>query len=185
MPHRRNRKRPVLMLNSSYEVLGMRDFNRAITMLVKGTAFVFEAVPDKFVQGPPPLDESVERVCIPWPVSIMLKHYVHVDHSATAPLADGLAANSAILHRDGFCCMYCGAAASTIDHVLPKSRGGENTWLNLVAACVECNGDKADRTPDEAGMQLIREPFVPDDNRYAREQKRVWQLLKSGKISVE
>jgi 5-methylcytosine-specific restriction endonuclease McrA len=72
---------------------------------------------------------------------------------------------SAILARDSHTCQYCGltlpAGRLTIDHVLPQSRGGGWSWTNLVAACPACNAAKANRTPDEAGMALLRPPGKP------------------------
>lgn len=77
----------------------------------------------------------------------------------------------AIHERDHWTCAYCGRSVSktplvdallaTVDHILPSSRGGESSWMNLVSACRECNHRKADRTPAEAGMQLRFEPFDP------------------------
>jgi 5-methylcytosine-specific restriction endonuclease McrA len=67
-----------------------------------------------------------------------------------------------VLNSDyGRRCGYCGGAASTIDHVLPRSRGGANTWENTVAACGRCNGRKGNRTPAEARMPLRRAPWRP------------------------
>lgn len=66
-----------------------------------------------------------------------------------------------VLRRDKHTCAYCGKQASTIDHVFPKSRGGADSWENLVAACLRCNNIKDDRTPKEAGMRLLFEPRVP------------------------
>jgi hypothetical protein len=70
-----------------------------------------------------------------------------------------------IYKRDQGMCAYCGkkikVGESTIDHVFPKSRGGKNTWLNLVLSCQKCNTKKADRTPAEAGMNLLVKPYVP------------------------
>ncbi len=63
--------------------------------------------------------------------------------------------------RDGYTCTYCRGRADTVDHVLPRSRGGGDTWFNLVAACQLCNGLKGDRTPQEAGLTPFREPFEP------------------------
>jgi 5-methylcytosine-specific restriction endonuclease McrA len=72
---------------------------------------------------------------------------------------------TAILARDGYTCQYCGlplpAGRLTIDHVLPQSRGGAWAWANLVAACAACNTAKANRTPEEAGMTLLRQPGKP------------------------
>lgn len=66
-----------------------------------------------------------------------------------------------VLRRDYYRCAYCGRTGRTIDHVLPRAQGGKTTWLNCVAACLKCNGDKADRTPEQAGMRLEIEPWVP------------------------
>jgi 5-methylcytosine-specific restriction endonuclease McrA len=67
-----------------------------------------------------------------------------------------------IYKRDGFECTYCGNRRNlTIDHILPKSRGGENTWQNLVTCCSSCNRMKGDRTPDEANMKLNIKPYEP------------------------
>lgn len=60
-----------------------------------------------------------------------------------------------VLRRDNFICQYCGKSAKSVDHILPKARGGEHTEDNLVAACVLCNNKKGDRTPEEAGMRFI------------------------------
>lgn len=66
-----------------------------------------------------------------------------------------------VLKRDRHTCAYCGARATTIDHLLPASRGGAWSWLNTVAACGPCNGRKSDRTPAEARMRLRIQPFEP------------------------
>jgi 5-methylcytosine-specific restriction endonuclease McrA len=66
-----------------------------------------------------------------------------------------------ILKRDNYTCAYCGKTGSTIDHIQPQSRGGQNTWLNLVTACQKCNNVKDDRTPKEAKMKLLFEPREP------------------------
>ncbi|HET9517230.1 MAG TPA: HNH endonuclease, partial [Actinoplanes sp.] len=66
-----------------------------------------------------------------------------------------------VLARDRRTCAYCGGHATTIDHVLPRSRGGANSWTNTVAACERCNGRKGDRTPAEAGLRMRTEPKAP------------------------
>ena len=63
--------------------------------------------------------------------------------------------------RDRHRCAYCGRRATTVDHVLPRSHGGRDTWLNTVAACAADNHSKADRTPEQAGMRLLVRPFEP------------------------
>jgi 5-methylcytosine-specific restriction endonuclease McrA len=69
-----------------------------------------------------------------------------------------------IIRRDNYRCQYCGKKTSTltIDHVIPKSRGGTDTWDNLVAACVKCNNKKGNRTPSEANMPLLKKPRKPN-----------------------
>jgi 5-methylcytosine-specific restriction endonuclease McrA len=70
-----------------------------------------------------------------------------------------------VYRRDAFACQYCGAqpgaAALTLDHVLPRARGGRTEWLNIVTACTRCNAAKADRTPEQAAMPLRRRPYKP------------------------
>ena len=66
-----------------------------------------------------------------------------------------------VLRRDRYRCAYCGKTGDTVDHVTPKARGGRSAWLNCVAACQPCNGRKADRTPEQAGMRLDVDPWVP------------------------
>ncbi len=66
-----------------------------------------------------------------------------------------------VLRRDRYRCAYCGKTGTTVDHVQPRAHGGRSTWLNCVAACQPCNGRKADRTPEQAGMRLDVEPWIP------------------------
>ena len=71
-----------------------------------------------------------------------------------------------IFRRDKYTCQYCGKETwhLTLDHVIPRYRGGEHTWENVVSACVPCNRRKAGRTPQEAGMELSQQPSQPHDN---------------------
>jgi hypothetical protein len=79
-----------------------------------------------------------------------------------------------IFKRDGHTCQYCGRRAElTLDHVMPQSRGGGDTWENLVAACQPCNQRKATRTPDEAGMRLAKQPRHYRPNVYAETMARL------------
>jgi 5-methylcytosine-specific restriction endonuclease McrA len=75
-----------------------------------------------------------------------------------------------VLRRDRMRCQYCnGRDRLTIDHVMPKSRGGKDTWENLVAACTRCNNRKGNRTPEEANMRLLRKPFRPSHVMFIRD----------------
>lgn len=135
----------VMLLNASYEPLTTVTFQHAVKMLFRQVAIVEEAHGDRMI-GPHP-----------WPKVIRLVRYV-----ATRWLyGQARWTRHGVLVRDRHRCAYCGGRATTIDHVLPVSRGGEWSWLNNVAACQRCNGRKGNRTPQEAGMPLCCTPYVP------------------------
>ena len=92
----------------------------------------------------------------PVPSIIRLQRYVKVPYYGIA------LSRHNVLRRDNFICQYCGTTKNlTLDHLLPRSRGGETTWLNLVTACSRCNSRKGDRTPEEAGLKLLHKPAKP------------------------
>lgn len=92
----------------------------------------------------------------PMPSVIRLNRYVN------APYKGVNLTRQNIFKRDGFECQYCGTRRElTIDHVVPRAKGGRDTWVNLVTACKRCNAKKGDFTPDEAGMLLRNKPFKP------------------------
>ncbi|MDO9379798.1 MAG: HNH endonuclease [Nocardioidaceae bacterium] len=135
----------VLVLNASYEPLQRVSLRHAIRMLVRQVAVVEEAHAEQmFGRYPRPL---VLRL-----VRYVVMKWVH----RRKPMCT----KSAVKARDG-ACAYCGGRAETVDHVVPRSRGGLLTWDNAVAACVRCNHRKADRTPAEAGMRLLIVPGPP------------------------
>lgn len=137
----------VLVLNAGYEPLHRVSVNHAVTMLVRGVAVVEEAV-EGHRFGPYPL-----------PRVLRLVRYVAMRWRYRAAGRPAVT-KEGVKRRDGECA-YCGGPAETVDHVVPRSRGGDSSWLNLVGACVPCNHRKADRTPLEAGMPLRLAPFVP------------------------
>lgn len=137
-----------LVLNAGYEPLAVVSFKRALVLVMNEKATVIEHVVDDPVRtrrGP------LER-----PAVIILTRYVRVPMMRQVPVT-----RRGVLRRDGHRCGYCGKAAATIDHVLPRSRGGGDTWENLVAACVRCNNLKGDRTPQEMGWKLREMPRPP------------------------
>lgn len=134
----------VLVLNASYEPLQRVSMRHAIKMLVREVAVIEEAAIGTF--GP-----------FPVPKVLRLVRYVR---TRWMHRRSSLCTKSAIKARDQMCA-YCGGKAETVDHVLPRSRGGTLTWDNAVAACVRCNHRKADRTPEEAGMTLLVVPRQP------------------------
>jgi len=138
---------PVLMLNASYEALCFVSAKRAFTALAKGTA-IMEATTD--------LTAHSGRRPFLVPSVIRLVNYRRV------PRRTRTLSRKSILARDQHTCQYCltegSPAKLTLDHIIPRSRGGLNAWENLVAACFDCNNRKADRTPEEAGMTLRYRP---------------------------
>lgn len=142
----------IQVFNADYSPLKRVKLKSAISMLMRQKAYTLEA------HDPPQLLRSPSTQ-IEVPRSLLLVQYQPVPYRRDADHAS----RSEILARDNHTCQFggCGARATTIDHVFPRSKGGGNTWFNLVASCESCNGDKGDRTPEEAGMRLVREPFRP------------------------
>jgi 5-methylcytosine-specific restriction endonuclease McrA len=138
----------VLLLNASYEPIRIIDFRRAIVMLLQEKV---ESVIDSehAIRSP-----SVEIIL---PSVAKMKYYVHLPFNglSSTPTKKG------ILRRDGGKCGYCNSKANTVDHIIPRSRNGKHTWDNLVACCLQCNQDKADKFLDEIGWKLLRKPDVP------------------------
>ncbi|NBC15944.1 MAG: HNH endonuclease [Bacteroidetes bacterium] len=146
----------VLVLNRDYSALTICSVQRAIILIHLQKAEIVEAAPDRFVRSP--------SVKFPYPSIVRLKMYVRV------PFRRIMLSRKNVLRRDGFRCQYCGSRDRlTVDHVMPKSRGGKDTWENLVAACTSCNNRKGDRTPDEARMPLRRKPFRPSHVMFIRD----------------
>jgi 5-methylcytosine-specific restriction endonuclease McrA len=139
------------VLNVTYEPLSVVPVPRAIHLLMVQRAELIEAS-DAVIRS--------ERLQLPVPQVIRLLHYVRVPHNLPLPLS-----RRALLLRDDYTCQYCGAQPGrenlTIDHVIPRSRGGRTEWENVVAACGACNRKKGNRTPEEAGMTLLHKPHRP------------------------
>ncbi len=95
---------------------------------------------------------------MPWPSVIRLNRFVHVPYKRVVMTRKN------IFIRDSHKCVYCGRGdlPLTIDHVVPRARGGEDSWENLVAACVPCNNKKGDKTPEEADLVMRSKPFKPN-----------------------
>ncbi|HWS38941.1 MAG TPA: HNH endonuclease [Actinoplanes sp.] len=136
----------VLVLNADCGPLHRVSLRHAIRMLFRQVAVVHEAQPD-------------DRIGV-YPVPTVVRLVSYVVTRWRRGRGPGWS-RAGVLVRDGRRCAYCGAAASTIDHVLPRSRGGRNEWLNTVAACGRCNSRKGNRTPAEARMPLRITPFAP------------------------
>lgn len=142
-------RRRVLLLNSTYEPLTALPMRRAVVMLLCGKADVVDDDPAG------PVIHSASRTLVV-PSVIRLRTYVRVPYRARVPLT-----RAALMHRDRHRCAYCGSRADTVDHVVPRSRGGGHTWENCVACCSSCNHRKADRLLSELGWKLHTSPVPP------------------------
>jgi len=138
---------PVLVLNASYEPINVCAARRALVLVLKGVAMT-EEEDGHFLHS--------ARLAMRLPSVIRLLEYRRIPHQSRA------LSRKNILLRDRNTCQYCGAVLPssdlTLDHVLPRSRGGSSTLENLVACCLPCNRRKGNQSPAEAGMRLMREP---------------------------
>ncbi|WP_181787876.1 HNH endonuclease [Streptomyces phytophilus] len=140
--------RETLVLNASFEPLSTVSLRRAVVLVLQDKAVVEQAHSGMRLRA-----ATVE---LPVPQVIRLCRYVRVPFRRRAPWS-----RRGVLVRDRHRCAYCDRRATTVDHVLPRSLGGRDTWLNTVASCAADNHRKADRTPEQAGMRLLRRPFEP------------------------
>jgi 5-methylcytosine-specific restriction endonuclease McrA len=141
----------VEVYNADYRVLSRIPWQEAVRLILRSAVYVIDVhTPAVHIRSP--------SLVIELPLSVALREYVHIPYKA-----DNRVTRDGVLRRDRHTCAYCGGRADTVDHILPRCRGGGDTWFNLVAACHSCNGLKGDRTPQEAGMIMIREPFEPKE----------------------
>jgi 5-methylcytosine-specific restriction endonuclease McrA len=140
----------VLVLNASYEPLNICTWRRAVVLLMKGKAEQIEH------------NGKLVYTNFPVPTVIRLRSYVKI------PYKEISLSRRNLLHRDGYTCQYCGDRRHdlTIDHIIPRSKGGTDSWENVVAACLKCNVKKGDRTPKEANMALSTTPRRPPSHVY-------------------
>lgn len=152
----------VLVLNASYEPLHVTSAKRAITLLQYGVAEVLQNSAE-VVRSP--------STVLPIPSVIRLRRYVRRPRVHPVPFN-----RRNVLRRDTFTCQYCGSADDlTLDHVMPRSRGGRHGWDNVTTACRACNQRKGNRTPEEAAMPLRTRPRAPTFGVYAHGQFAHWQ----------
>lgn len=140
-----------LVLDQGYQPHRIVSWQRAVTLLFAGKVEVVEEY-----------DEKVRSVSI----AIRMPAVVRLLRALRGKKRGIKLSRMNVATRDGFRCQYCGSkyplSKLTYDHVVPRARGGKTTWENVVMACRPCNGDKAARTPDEAGMTLLAKPVKPD-----------------------
>jgi len=139
----------VLVLNASYEPLNVCSVRRAHVLVFKGKAELVEELGR-------PLSSATST--FPWPHVIRLVHYVRVPRIVQRKIS-----RRALFARDGWRCVYCGTSGGrlTLDHVVPRSRGGESVWENVVTSCAPCNLRKGNRLPHEIKMEPTTPPRPP------------------------
>jgi 5-methylcytosine-specific restriction endonuclease McrA len=142
-----------LVLNATYEPLRIVSWQKAITLLFQGKVEVI-ANYDREIRG--------VTVRVKLPSVLRLLRHVRMKR----PFAEVPFSRPNVYARDDYHCQYCGgrfpSGELTFDHVIPVARGGHKGWDNIVTCCVTCNRKKGDRTPEHAGMKLIRKPRRPE-----------------------
>ena len=146
-----------LALNASFEPLTLVSPRRAVRLVLDRKAEILEVDGARSFRS--------EREELPCPTVIRLVRYIHVPRRFRRQVT-----NTFLFARDGYACQYCGRHRRelkgrqflTRDHILPVSRGGANTWENVVTACSPCNNRKGNRTPEESRMELLTEPGEPN-----------------------
>jgi 5-methylcytosine-specific restriction endonuclease McrA len=168
--------RKVLVLNQDYSALSVCSVYKAIVLLIRQKAEIvsdveretFNTISHKF----------------PYPSIIRLNRYVNL------PYRSGVVLNRQnIFKRDNSQCQYCGSTRDlTLDHVMPRSRGGKSTWDNLITACKSCNSRKGDLTPAEAGMPIKQQPYKPSFVMFMRDFSGYvaddWKIYLGQKVSA-
>ena len=145
----------VLVLNASYEPLNVCSVRRAHVLVWKGKAEVLESLPGG-------LRSATDT--FPWPHVIRLVQYVRVPRAIKRKIS-----RRALFARDGWRCVYCGSAGRlTLDHVVPRSRGGDSVWENVVTSCAPCNMRKGNRLLHEISMTLHTTPRAPSPQLFIR-----------------
>jgi 5-methylcytosine-specific restriction endonuclease McrA len=147
----------VLVLNASYEYLNVTTLRRAIKLLYKEKAEMLETVVGET------LCSAARTHALP--SVIRMNYYIR------RPFREVALSRRNILERDSNTCQYCGGHGDTIDHILPRSRGGGDSWTNCVCACAPCNRKKKNMTPEEAEMELLDLPRRPSAIPWLRNRK--------------
>ena len=139
--------RRTLLLNATFEPLCVVSLRRAVVLVLKDKAEIVARDVAELHSA---------RMNVPCPSVIRLVHFVRVPYRTRVPLS-----RRAVFARDEHRCQYCNRPAENIDHVIPRSRGGEHTWENVVASCRPCNARKENRYLHETDLRLRRTPVAP------------------------
>jgi len=153
----------VLVLNADYNPINVTSLQRGFNLVYKGKAEIVKSADSPIVSS---FGKFVR------PLIIRLLNYVSVKSRKIR------VNRHRIMRRDGYTCVYCGSKKNlTIDHIIPKSKGGDNTWRNLVTCCSPCNLKKGDKSLEEIGMRLIKKPTEPNifSDAVGQGLQKVWQ----------
>lgn len=138
----------VLILNQDYSAFALCSIQKAFILLYLEKAEMVHKSEAGWLRS---ISQSY-----PIPSIIRLQRYIHVPYKGIS------LSRHNVMKRDAYQCLYCGSTKNlTLDHMIPKSRGGDSSWTNLVTACMRCNTKKGDRTPEEAGLKLKENPRKP------------------------
>jgi len=143
----------VLLLNATFEPLGVVKLKRAVGLVISEKADIIESVDGQILRG-----ETLE---LPFPSVLKLRYYVQVPYRKIRPAVK----SRSVLHRDRFKCCYCEGLANTMDHVHPTSRGGKHSWMNVVSACKRCNLKKGDHLLSDLDWTMAYKPTLPAKDR--------------------
>ena len=154
----------VLVLNFDFTPLNVTSLQRGFILVIKGKAEIIEADSNPIVTA---YKEYVR------PLIIRLIRYINYRGNSIR------VNRQRVFKRDNHQCLYCGSQKElTIDHVQPRSRGGRNTWTNLVTCCSKCNHKKGNKTPEEANMKLRKKPYEPTFVNEHESLTGVWDKVK-------
>lgn len=138
----------VLVLNQDYSPLTVCSVQRAFILMFLKKADLITEIKDKKLR-------TISQT-FPFPSIIQVKYYINIPYKGV------VMSRNNIFKRDGGKCQYCGTNKDlTLDHVIPRSKGGKSTWTNLVTACKKCNSRKSDYTLEKVGMKLSKPPVKP------------------------
>lgn len=146
-------KREVLVLNQDYRPINVCRVRRAVVLVLRGKADVLENGRGEI--------HSID-------CALPIPSVIHLNSLIKRPRFERRLTRLEVFSRDNYVCQYCGREVKelTLDHVVPRYRGGEHVWENVVSCCIACNRRKAARTPKEAGMQLLHQPVPPRADGY-------------------
>lgn len=182
----------VLVLNKYYQAIQITTVQKAICHLVKGSAKVITPAwtthtLEDWIKITKFHENGNSKIIRSPSISILVPDAIYLPYYESLPKTEVVFSRKNLLLRDRYTCQYCGKYLKnpkerTIDHVIPKSRGGKTVWTNVVLCCKKCNLKKGDRTPEEAGLKLLKKPKAPKWQalileEFPKHKKDVWKVF--------